>query len=155
MARKRGGLEPWEAVRRDDSYTRTAKSLSRSAAYGELTGRQIRLYELAKERRQFTIYLNASGKATAATSPAVRWCGATGIGNDCFFLNLEIAVAAGYYRKDDPKAFYRDRKALGQYGFIDTVLDGKRCRPRGKSVFRMCERWKEYTRPRSPPKSAK
>lgn len=149
--RKRRGLEPWARNDEAGRYAPVAYSLNRSAAFKALTGAQIRLYLFVVERRQYTIYLNAKGNGTAETSPAARWCDAKEVTPDCFFLNRALATAAGYYRESDSKAFYRDMNALKKYGFIDTVIDGKRCSPRGKSVYRMSERWKAYTRPRSPP----
>lgn len=143
MARRRG-LEPWQAKTRDANFLIIAYDIMKAPAFKELSGRQIRLYLFAIQRRFFSI-ARSSMQHGAAAIPAKRWPDAPQISSDCFFLNAALVISAGLYSKTKSKsgaaAFHDDVKKLVEVGLLDIVLAGKNGE---KSVYKMSERWKEY-----------
>lgn len=151
MARRRG-LEPWQAKTRDANFLIIAYDIMKAPAFKELSGRQIRLYLFAIQRRFFSI-ARSSMQHGAAAIPAKRCPDAPQISCDCFFLNAALVISAGLYSKTKSKsgaaALRGDVKKLVEVGLLDIVLAGKNGE---KSVYKMSERWKEY-KGRSPPET--
>ena len=151
MARKRKSLEPWQSAAPNGQYVRLAYDFLASPAYKALTKKQIGLYLLACQRRFFTIRHNAGTVLNGDISPLGRWDGVPGVTAECFYLNFAIVTACGVYAPYDRKSFYKDRIRLVEIGLIDMVIDGTRYKPKGKTVFRMSERWKTYHQEQPPP----
>ena len=150
MARKRKSLEPWQSAAPNGQYVRLAYDFLASPAYKALTKKQIGLYLLACQRRFFTIRHNAGTVINGNISPLGRWGGVPGVTAECFYLNLAIATTCGVYAAYDRKSFYKDRARLVQLGFIDIVIDGSKYKPKGKTAFRMSQRWKAYQQEKPP-----
>lgn len=152
MARRRG-LEPWQAKTRDTNFLIISYDIMKAPAFKELSGRQIRLYLFAMQRRFFSIARSSREQQGATAIPAKRWPGAPQISCDCFFLNAALVISAGLYSKTKSKsgaaALRGDIKKLVEVGLLDIVLAGKNGE---KSVYKMSERWKEYGG-RSPPET--
>lgn len=144
MARKKVfRLEPWQAKAVQEPFIPIAMSLLKSTAWKALNKRQQALYNLAFFQRYPAIKESRKKDPNPDISPAARWPDYPQIGPDCFYLNFSKAVNNGNYRKYDRAAFYRDRKALIDKGFIDLVVDaGKMYKE--KSVFRMSSRWQDW-----------
>lgn len=149
--KKRATLEPWQASNARGQFVPLSYELVASDAFKALTKKQTSLYLFACQRRYATIKHNSGKLIDGDISPAGRWPTVPGVTGDCFYLNIAIATACGVYASDDRKTFYRDRKRLAVLGFIDVVIDGTRYRPKGKTVFKMSERWKAYHKDNKPP----
>lgn len=152
MARRRG-LEPWQAKARGANFLLISYDIMKAPAFKELSGRQIRLYLFAMQRRFFSIARSSREQQGATAIPAKRWPDAPQISCDCFFLNAALVISAGLYSKTKSKsgaaALRGDVKKLVEVGLLDIVLAGKNGE---KSVYKMSERWKEYGG-RSPPET--
>lgn len=152
MARRRG-LEPWQAKARGANFLIISYDIMKAPAFKELSGRQIRLYLFAMQRRFFSIARSSREQQGATSIPAKRWPDAPQISCDCFFLNAALVISAGLYSKTKSKsgaaALRGDVKKLVEVGLLDIVLAGKNGE---KSVYKMSERWKEYGG-RSPPET--
>lgn len=144
MSRKRASrLEPWQARAAQEPFIPITMSLSKSPAWKALTKRQQALYILAFFQRYPTIEESRKKEPNPDISPAARWPDYPQIGPDCFYLNFAKAVNNGNYKRYDSAAFYRDRKALIDKGFLDLVVDARKMY-KEKSVFRMSSRWQDW-----------
>ncbi len=154
---RRRKAEQWQTRDGKGAFIQLHYSMIDSAAFCELSARQIRLYFYVVRHRFYTAsVLNVTSKGTAANSPAVRWGEAEGIRKDYFFLNKALGRASGIYTnrksgKYDARGFTRDRAALVKLGFIDEVIPGAKVGGMDKAVYRMSERWKVYRGARDPP----
>lgn len=144
MARKKAfRFEPWQARTAQEQFIIIATSVLESPAWKALNKRQQALYTLAFFQRYPAIKESMKKDPNPDISPAARWPDYPKIGPDCFYLNFAIAVNKGNYKKYDRAAFYRDRKALVDKGFLDLVVDARKMY-KEKSVFRMSSRWQDW-----------
>lgn len=144
MARKKAfRLEPWQARTAQEPFIQITMSLYKSPAWKALNKRQQALYILAFFQRYPAIEESRKKEPNPDISPAARWPDYPQVGPDCFYLNFSKAVNNENYRKYDRAAFYRDRKALIDKGFLDLVVDAGKMH-KEKSVFRMSSRWQAW-----------
>ncbi len=111
-----------------DTSANIYNSMLTSAAFMDLKDRQQVLYFYCKNQ----YYGVRKPKLDYPDIEAVQ-------SDECFYMNLALAVKYGLYTKSGNKEFYKDMKALVEAGFIDVVSSGKITGKR--SIYRFSDRW--------------
>lgn len=112
----------------NDTSANIYDSMLTSAAFIGLKHRQKVLYMYCKKQ----YYGTRKPKADYPDIEKVQ-------SDECFYMNLSLAVKYGLYTRNGNKELYADIKALVDAGFIEVVSSGKNTKT--KSIYKFSDRW--------------
>lgn len=126
--------KPWQAKRRDETFSPITNSMRKSSALRTLNAKQIALLFLCWIQGN----PNARGKAHLPRDdfPHVDKYRHDNV----FYMCRNKAVLDGIYEEENRK-YYTDMKALEKHGFIDRLERGHKGKP---SVYILSSRWQNY-----------
>lgn len=123
--------DPVTGAIRADTSANVYESMLLHPAFTTMKPRQQMLYIACKAQ----FYGHRKPKADFPTTEAVQ-------GDDCFYMNRELATRYGNYTKSMTKELYGDLGELQRRGFIECVSSGKATK--SKSIYRFCSNWKDW-----------
>lgn len=95
---------------------------------------------MALKTRQKVLYLYCKAQYYGKRKPGKDFPDVKALqSEDCFYMNLSLAVSYGLYTRNGNKEFYADMKALCEAGFLEMVANGKNTQSR--SIYRFSEKW--------------
>ena len=115
---------------RDDTFTRIYQSMLYSNAFMKLTDRQKVLYLIAKSQ----FYGARKPKADKEYQEMGLFQG-----EEYFYLNWAAIKPMGIYKPTMASNFYKDMRALINYGFIERVASGKQ--QHKKTIYKFSDKW--------------
>ena len=96
---------------------------------------------MALKTRQKLLYIYCKNQYYGKRKPKADFPDIESLQSDeCFYMNLGLAVDYGLYTRTGRKEFYSDLKSLCEAGFIECVSSGRSTKSR--SIYRFSDKWK-------------
>ena len=95
---------------------------------------------IALKTRQKILYVYCKAQYYGKRKPGQDFPAGEAVqSEECFYMNLSLAVSYGLYTRNGNKEFYADMKALCDAGFLEMVTNGRATQSR--SIYRFSDKW--------------